>query len=349
MINDNLEQYTFEYIMQRVLSEVPDTLDKRQGSLIYNALAPAVLEISLFYNELAGQELNTSVETATGTSLTLFCGEKGVIRKAATKAQRKGTFNMAVPIGSRFSIESVNYSVKSLISGNDYILECEQAGEIGNEYFGNLLPITFISGLTAATISDIIIAGTDEESDDNLRTRYKQSIIESPEGGNNAQYLKWATEYAGIGTAKVFPLWNGGNTVKVAITNGLYLPAEQTLIDSFQNYIDPSSAGLGNGVAPIGAKVTITGGTRKNIDVYATVVLAEGYVEAEGTSDAVSAYLASIVFNKNSVSYMRIGSALLDCASIAEISNLTLNGTVSDVVLTGDEIPVLNSINLVVI
>lgn len=349
MINDNLEQYTFEYLMERALSRVPDTMDKRQGSMIYNSIAPAILEIALFYNELASLELDTSVDTASGIRLTLFCSEKGVFRKSATKAQRKGTFNIAVPIGSRFSIEGVNYLVKSLISGTDYNLECEQEGEIGNEYFGNILPITFISGLTSAVITDIIVPGADEETDDSLRLRYKQSIIESPEGGNNAQYLKWATDYIGIGTAKVFPLWNGGNTVKVAITNALYLPAEQSLIDEFQQYIDPGAEGLGNGMAPTGAKVTITGGTRKNVDVYANVALSEGYIEAEGTTEAVSAYLASIVFNKNSVSYMRIGSALLDCASIAEISNLTLNGTVSDVVLSGDEIPVLNSLTLVVI
>lgn len=349
MINDNLDRYTFEYLMERALSRVPDAMDKRQGSMIYNALAPAILEIALFYNELASLELDTSVDTASGYRLTLFCSEKGVFRKAATKAQRKGVFDTAVPIGSRFSIEGVNYSVKQLLSGTTYNIECEQAGEIGNEYFGSLLPITFISGLTSATITDIIIPGSDEESDTNLRARYKQSIIESPEGGNNAQYQKWAIDYAGIGTAKVFPLWNGGNTVKVAITNALYLPAEQILIDEFQDYVDPGVQGLGNGVAPTGAKVTVTGGTRKNVDVYATVVLSEGYVEAEGTTDAISEYLASIVFIKNSVSYMRIGSALLDCPSIAEISNLTLNGTTADVVMTGDEIPVLNSLTLVVV
>lgn len=349
MINDNLEQYTFEYLMERALSRVPDTIDKRQGSMIYNAIAPSILEIALFYNELASMELDTSVDTASGLRLTLFCSEKGVFRKSATKAQRKAIFDVAVPIGSRFSIEGINYSVKQLISDTTYNIECEQAGEIGNEYFGNLLPITFISGLSSAVITDIIIPGSDEESDDSLRARYKQSIIESPEGGNNAQYYKWATEYPGIGAARVFPLWNGGNTVKVAITNALYLPAEPSLISEFQDYVDPGIEGLGNGVAPTGAKVTITGGTRKNIDVYANVILSEGYTEAEGTTEALSAYLASIVFNKNSVSYMRVGSALLDCASIAEISNLTLNGAVSDVVLTGDEIPVLNSLTLVVV
>ena len=74
----------------------------------------------------------------------------------------------------------------------------------------------------------------------------------------------------------------------------------------------------------------------------------EGYSEPEGAAAAISGYLASVTYVKNNVSYMRIGSTLLDCASIAEISNLTLNGAITDIPLIGDEIPVLNSLNLVV-
>ena len=37
MIGDYLEQYTFEYLMEQSLSRVPDTIDKREGSIIYDA------------------------------------------------------------------------------------------------------------------------------------------------------------------------------------------------------------------------------------------------------------------------------------------------------------------------
>ena len=142
---------------------------------------------------------------------------------------------------------------------------------------------------------------------------------------------------------------DGGNTVKIAITNRFFLPAEQTLVDQFQEYMDPGTQGLGNGIAPIGAKLTITGGTQKDINITADVVLNEGYAEAEGAAEAVSKYLASIVYLKNSVSYMRIGGALLDCPSIADLNNLTVNGGIADIPLVGDEIPVLNSLNLTVV
>lgn len=342
------ESQTFEAILQRMLDRVPSNVDKREGSIIYNALAPVAAELAQGYIELDRIDDESSLDTATGDRLEELCSQYGTFRKEASKAQRKGEFDVAVPIGSRFRLEDTTYVVLSNISGYEYILECEQAGEIGNIYTGALSPISHIEGLTTANLTEILVPGAEAETDEQLRERHRQNIINPPQDGNHAQYLKWATDYEDIGAAKVFPLWNGGNTVKVSITNRLYLPAEAALVEQFQNYIDPGITGLGNGVAPIGAKVTVTGGTRKDIDITADVVLAEGYTETEGAAEAVTEYLASITYVKNSVSYMRIGSILLDCPSIAELSNLNINGGVSDIPL-GDEIPVLNSLNLSVV
>ena len=43
------EGYTFEYLMESMLSRVPDSLDKREGSIIYDALAPAAAELAQMY------------------------------------------------------------------------------------------------------------------------------------------------------------------------------------------------------------------------------------------------------------------------------------------------------------
>ena len=37
---------TYEQILQRMLARVPGDIDKREGSIIYDALAPAAVEIS---------------------------------------------------------------------------------------------------------------------------------------------------------------------------------------------------------------------------------------------------------------------------------------------------------------
>ena len=43
------EAYSFDTIMERMLSKVSSRFDKREGSVIYDALAPAALELSNFY------------------------------------------------------------------------------------------------------------------------------------------------------------------------------------------------------------------------------------------------------------------------------------------------------------
>ena len=187
------------------------------------------------------------------------------------------------------------------------------------------------------------------ESDETLRERHKQRITNPPQDGNQAQYRDWADRFEGIGIAKVFPLWDGGNTVKVAITNKLYQVAEPMLVNSFQEHLDPNAEGLGNGVALLGVKVTVTGGAKKEINITGNIILAEGYTEPEGVSAAISEYLASITYIKNSVSYMRTAVSILDSPSIVDLNNFTITGGTTDITLVGEEIPILYSINLMVL
>ena len=61
-----LDTYTFEFILERMLAEVPDSLDKREGSIIWDALAPAAAELAKMYIELKGILINTYPATAVG-------------------------------------------------------------------------------------------------------------------------------------------------------------------------------------------------------------------------------------------------------------------------------------------
>jgi uncharacterized phage protein gp47/JayE len=342
------EAFTFEVILEDMLSRVTNDVDKREGSMIYDALAPAAYHLAEMYFYLDTFFDLVSIDTAVGIYLDRKAAEYGIIRKAATFSMRKMEASGAVNIGTRWGLNDTTYVVKELILENKYKVQCEQSGIIGNAYTGNLENIDNVSGVTAR-LTEILIKGANEEDDESLRKRIQEYLVAPSQDGNAAQYKKWATEYSGIGAAKVFPLWNGGNTVKIAITDSSCLPAGSELIAKFQGYIDPGAEGLGNGVAPIGSKVTVTGGTKKNISIAAKVVLAEGFAGAEGAASAITAYLASIAYVKSSVSYMRIGSALLDCVSIADISGLTINDGITDIALVGDEIPVLTDLSLTVV
>lgn len=342
------EEMTFENILDDMLSRVDNDVDKREGSIIYDALAPAAYKLAETYFKLSNYVDLFFIDTTVGEYLDRKALDYGVIRKKARKSIRKIETDGSIGIGTRWGIEDLTYTIIEAIDENNYKAECDKSGEIGNYYEGQLENIDNVNSITAS-LTDIVTSGSNVESDEELRIRLKEQFINPAQDGNEAQYLKWATEYSGVGAAKVFPLWSGANTVKIAITNSLFKPAESDLVEEFQKYIDPGSKGLGNGVAPIGSKVTVTGGTKKDINITANITLNEGYSEVIGAAEAISNYLSTIVYKKNNVSYMRIGSTLLDCPSILDLNNLKVNGLTLDIVLEGDEIPVLNSLNLTVV
>ena len=341
------EDMTYENILEEMLNSVENDVDKREGSILYDALAPAALKLAEAYYKLSNYSDLFFIDTTVGEYLDRKALDYGITRKPSTSSVRQITTNGEVNVGTRWGINDLVYIIDKKTGENTYQATCQSKGEVGNIYRGKLDNIDNIVDITA-TLTDILEYGSEEENDEKLRERIKQQLIRPAQDGNQAQYLKWAQDYPGIGTAKVFPLWQGANTVKVAITNSAYQPAEPLLISNFQNYIDPGSSGLGNGVAPIGSKVTIIGGTKKAINVEVNVTLRDGYSEATGVSEAITTYLKTIVFNNDKVSYMRIGSAILDCDSVLDISNLKVNSSTNDITLGAEDIPVLGTLNAVV-
>ena len=148
------ETQTFETIMDRCLSRVSSSVDKREGSVIYDALAPACAELATLYTELSNILDRAFPDTATGEDLDRKCMERGVIRRQASAAVRKGVFTsssgaaFSVPIGTRFSGGEINYIITgALNTPGAYSLTSETPGEIGNGFYGTLLPIDFVDGL----------------------------------------------------------------------------------------------------------------------------------------------------------------------------------------------------------
>lgn len=348
----NSSLYTYEYLLQDMLSSIPEEIDKREGSIIYNALAPAALKLAQAYMIMDNNFDLVFIDTAAGEYLDRRCGEHGISRREATPSTRKGTFKnsketlMDIPLNTRFRIEDVVYKATSKISTGVYQLQCETPGAIGNRYSGPLLPIDNIGNLASATLTDILIYGEDVESDDELRLRTKISITNTESDGNVNQYLKWAATFEGVGRSKVFPLANGANTVKVSITDSKNQVASSELIKKFQDYLDPGSTGLGNGKAPIGAKVTVATGIKKVINVNGTVRLNSGYSSAEGATKAVEDYLSSIAYAKDAVSYIRLASEILSLPSVADVKTLSINEGNVDIPLSTEDIPMVGTVTL---
>jgi uncharacterized phage protein gp47/JayE len=343
------ENMTFEFIMQRMLSMVPDTMDKREGSIIYTAIAPAVVEYVNMYIQADFIRRMSSVLTATGEYLDDKVEEKGVYRIQPTKAIVKGVFNIDVPVGSRFSGDELNYVVIEKVSDGAFLMECETAGTAGNDYLGELSSIEYIQGLESAEIVSIEIPAIDLEEDEDLRQRYFDTIKGDARDGNVAQYLKWILEYPDVGRGKVFPCWEGKNTVKLSVLNAENGVASETLVEEFQNYMDPNSEGLGNGVAPVGACVTVTTATKVHIDIDVEIYLNSGYTSAEGVKEAVEAMLNKLAYTSSVLNFYEVAFVISSCASVDRISTLTVNGGNTDILLRSEEIPVLGSFNVQVV
>lgn len=335
------ENQTFETILQRMLDRIPDDMDKREGSIIYDALAPAAMELAQMYAELDVVLRLAFGETSTGEYLDKRAADFGVYRKQATPAVRKGIFTdgndvpFNIPIGSRFRLNDMVYVAIEKITDGQFRMQAETPGSEGNQEFGNLLPIELIEGLGTATLADVLIPGEDEESDESLRKLFLQKVREPGTSGNAADYKQWATEVAGVGAAKVTPLWNGPGTVKVTIVNTDMQPATNDLVTQVQEYIEQ--------MRPIGASVTVASATGKPIDISASVVLASGYT-LQSVQDAFAAsldeYFREIAFSMTYVSYAKIGTLLLNTPGVIDYNGLTVNGGTANVALQDEEVPV---------
>lgn len=363
-------QNTHQVLLQRMLAMVPATFDKRDTQPIPSALSPAAYIAAGLYIDLNQVQLQAAIQTASGEYLDNWAVLGGISRYQASAAVRLGVFNTSVPIGSRFSTingaDSIDFTVTAAVSGTQYQLTADTPGSIGNDYTGPILPITAIPGLTSAQITDILVPGDDTETDTELRARLILALTDRPFGGNIASYRTEIMEMDGVGAVQIYPVWDGGGTVKCSILGADYLPASPTLVEQVQNAIDPPpNQGLGLGLAPIGAKVTITAPSEAEISVSATLTMQSGYNVGEVQSaveSALEAYLLTVRqswadnISSTGVAYAaniylaRVTAAIIGVTGIVNATNVAINGAAADISLpqTGEaqSVPVLGSVTL---
>lgn len=356
------ENMTYEYILSRMIDRVTENypnLDTREGSIIFNALAPAAVELSILYTELDNALNESFVLTASREYVLIACDQVGIDISIfeATNSVHKGMFDVEVPIGSRWGCDIYNYEVTEYLGIEDgyntYRMTCETTGSAPNTVVGDLIAITEMpSNLNYAKLVECLVEGENETEDEAVRNAYFEFVNNTTTDGNVAQYERWCSEYGGIGKFKIFPLWEGANTVKVSIlttSNQAASTEPGGLVEEFQDYLDPGTTGMGNGEAPIGAFVTVTTATEKKIAVTAEIQLSNPESSVPDISSALNEYFASIAYEKSTVPFMTIGAVILSVPGIESISNLTINEGTVDIELDDEEIPVLDTTNWTVI
>ena len=117
------EDQTYEAILDRLLENTRDDIDKTEGSVLYTAIAPAGLEFAIHYTELDGLIREGYADTCDRDNLILRCKERGITPYPATAAVLKGEFNVDIGVGQRFSLDELNYISESYSSvSNPYVL-----------------------------------------------------------------------------------------------------------------------------------------------------------------------------------------------------------------------------------
>lgn len=383
VLSEYLQKYTYEYILTEALSKVPDNVDKREGSIIRDALSPCCYEAAKHILYLADIIEQTYIETANGLWLDGRVIEGGITRDPATYAKKLGVFKTQldepcqISIGQSFSTVGdtiLNYTAVQVYANEDgdvvpgsYVMQCNTVGSVGNSYIGRIVPNDYIEKLASAEITTLLYPGEEEESDDSLRERFLANLMKTAFGGNIAQYRQWAKEIPGIGGVQVYPVWAGGGTVKLSIIDTDYNSCSsefcQTILEKFDPENSGGETGLGLGIAPIGHKVTVSTPLPRTINVSGKITLLPGY-KLETLMPDIKASLENYLLslreawensddeNNYSVTvYLgRINFAILNVKGVSSAYELKLNETDTDIKLTEtsslQEIPVLGTVSI---
>lgn len=357
---------SYEEILNRCLSDSRlESIDKREGSIIYDALAPLCLELADAYVQLEILSSQTHISTATGSNLDDFAYTFGFFREKATKSLVIGEFkkyakddnnnyvvdseknkilvDMEIPINSRFiDLNNIPYVYIGDVD-NLPILRCEYDGSVGNNYTNKILPTQTIKDLVSSKIVRSYQSARDEETDDELRARIIDLLSKRSFGGNIQDYIDKTRAIDGVGNLKVYPAYKHPGGVLLSIVSEDYQPCNDEFIQKVKDEIDPEKyTGQGVGIAPIGHYVTVTTPQKLMVNITFDVVLESGYkieVVLSELRNLVEEYFISLrkTYSQNSniiVYQVRIIDNILRSNKVVNVRNLLLNGNNSDIIIT---------------
>lgn len=345
------EEMTYANIMAEMMADLPDGVDTSEGSLLWNACSKMAAAEEEFYSALSDVYDNMEVDTQDLDHLITGGAENGCPIIEATSAVMKAQFNMALPIGTAMEAldEDYTYTVTTLVDDTNhiYLITADDAGTEPNSYFGDIEPTEYVEGFENGTITAISTAGTDQEDEEVYRKRRIEFYSVKPFAGNIAYYKTEVDAMNGVGGCK--PSRVSAGNVKIVIIGSDYKAPSAEIVAAVQKAVDPESSGDGEGIAPIGASVTVSGVTGETVNITAKITFSSGisysdvqsYIEA-----AIDAYFVELGKSWEAsatnlvVRVSQIEIRLLEISGITDVENITLNGTAANLTLGDNVIPV---------
>lgn len=359
------EDKSYDNLLQDVLDNAPADIDTRPGSIFYDAVSGVLLKIAKLYADIEIIAGMTALTTAADDALDAKAAEYGIERLAATNAKYYAIFEGTVPdIGERFFCDGKYFTLEN--DGKTLYFQAEIAGESQNDVYPGTaaVPVNTVKGLISAAFGEVYENGSDAESDESLRMRILEKISGPAENGNKQHYKTWCESIDGVGKARIFPLWNGENTVRAVLIDTAGKPLGAAKVAEVQSYIDPADKGmtiekdgkeyvlgdgLGNGMANIGAHFTAVSAEPLEITVEFSAEIAQGMTAEkvrQQAAEKIENYLKELVLSaaENTEILVRIsavGALLSSLESLTDYSNLQLNGKNQNISVGNDSVPIL--------
>lgn len=335
-----------------MLDTISDDFDKRETSIIYQAVAMVVPELMLLQSDIELMEDEAFPDSCNYNSLVRFSGLRNIHPRQATRGVVIAEFSKDIEIGTRFNCEERNYEVLEKINTNKYKLIAEETGHI--ESIGDLTPINDMPDLRTAKITSVYLDGREEESLESLRKRYMESLDYQAFGGNRADYIEKVTSVDGVGACKVFRRPKATSSevgkITIVIVDTTYKNASSELIKNVASILTPTEDGEGAGLAPIGHKITVVGAEKQTVNIKTRITVERDIDNiTRDLTKAIEEYLHELRsgFGSDEATVVRISAIenkILGIKGVIDVSNTTINGVEKNLTIEDKSIPVIGEV-----
>lgn len=353
MFDDKL----FDNIMQEMMETFGAEVRTDEGSLAYNACAKIAEKLEEIYGDMDEINDNLLPDTQDDSHLIEYGRERGLEYKYATCPVVRGVFQQEIEIGERFYCNGYVYEVTELIENFNYKLTCETEGVAANANRGSLEPVDYIDDYKGGQLTDIFVAGTEDEDIESFRQKVLETFKATAFCGNKADYRKYVNAIQGVGGCKPKRREQGSPWINIYVISSDFKAPSDALIAEIQTAVDPvQSHGEGDGMAPICHQVQILAVEEIAVNLSVKIQFDTDYSEETSRSQIESIiedYLQSLRKTWESletdhmiVRISQIESKVLSVEGILDVSETTLNEVAANLSLDHKKIPVLGEVNI---
>ena len=369
---DFLNNSSEEEIHEKMLSNLPEDIDKSEGGFPWDFTRPTAIEIAELKEYVLVEVLKSLSPVTCEESYLLdyHADGRGLVRRESVNATGYVTVTakagLVIPLGYGFSTEADDegntidfvtteeVTVDSL--GNAKIpIEAAEGGSASNVGVNTIVLHNgdetgeLLDEIISVTNEEAVTGGLDEEDDDTLRER----IVEYDRShdisyvGNVADYKRWALSVPGVGAVTVIPAKDDSGIIKIILMDQNGVPASKQIQDAVYDYImRPDSES--DRLAPPNAVLEITAPETVVVNISAVVYLREAEIGdvQNDLKAALQSYLLNVSSNDSAVRISAINSIIGAVSGIYDYDSVQINGVSKNVDLESGQMPVLGTVTI---